>query len=372
MISKNMYVQGLFTEGVVKPETNEYGYQEYGDFYINSFDTNNDVITTWLINTDTNPSNYSYDAYGNKSGSSDNLPSPYGYNGYYMDCETGLYYLNARYYDPTTQQFTQEDTYWGDGTDLYAYCHFNPVMYSDPSGHISMSEIAELWAKQKAEDAIRAQYSIDNYEKDKSLSKKNYKSAVKYVNDYIKSYYKYDKRGIGYQDYESEVRDILRCPNADTLLITAPSTLNIWERFGIGKNENCTLVQQIIYTETLDSYQAAKIQAESNKQQKIYDAATNLPGFIFGLLLDGAVGIAYSIGSEVFGLGEDISDDIYVASGTYLKTVALYKSPTGNLYIMTKTYSVMYSYLNSGWGFRNYNPKMGMDYYGKLKPYFVG
>jgi RHS repeat-associated protein len=128
MISKDMYVQGLFTEGVVKPETNEYGYQEYGDFYINSFDTNNDVITTWLINTDTNPSNYSYDAYGNKSGSSDNLPSPYGYNGYYRDSETGLYYLNARYYDPTTQQFTQEDTYWGDGTDLYAYCHFNPVI----------------------------------------------------------------------------------------------------------------------------------------------------------------------------------------------------------------------------------------------------
>ena len=210
-----MYVQGLFTEGVVKPETNEYEYQEYGDFYINSFDTNNDVITTWLINTDTNPSNYSYDAYGNKSGSSDNLPSPYGYNGYYRDSETGLYYLNARYYDPTTQQFTQEDTYWGDGTDLYAYCHFNPVMYSDPTGHISMSEIAELQAKQKAEDAIRAQYAIDNYGKDKSISKKNYNSAVTYVNDYIKSYYIYDRRGLTFNEYKYISTKILRHPNGE-------------------------------------------------------------------------------------------------------------------------------------------------------------
>ena len=166
MISKNMYVQGLFTEGVVKPETNEYGYQEYGDFYINSFDTNNDVITTWLINTDTNPSNYSYDAYGNKSGSSDNLPSPYGYNGYYRDSETGLYYLNARYYDPTTQQFTQEDTYWGDGTDLYAYCHFNPVMYSDPTGHWAVGDKVKITGK-GAYDSYGTRWSTKNFENQK-------------------------------------------------------------------------------------------------------------------------------------------------------------------------------------------------------------
>ena len=76
--------------------------------------------------TNTTASEYNFDAYGNKT-SGNSLPSPLGYNGYYQDSETGFFYLNARYYDPTTQQFTQEDTYWGDGTDLYAYCHFNPV-----------------------------------------------------------------------------------------------------------------------------------------------------------------------------------------------------------------------------------------------------
>ena len=32
-------------------------------------------------------------------------------------------------------RFTQEDTYRGDGLNLYAYCRNNPVYYVDPSGH---------------------------------------------------------------------------------------------------------------------------------------------------------------------------------------------------------------------------------------------
>ena len=84
-------------------------------------------------------SDYNFDAYGNKT-SGGTLASPYGYRGYYQDSETGLYYLNARYYDPSTQQFTQEDTYWGNIKDpktlnLYSYCQGNPIMFSDPTGH---------------------------------------------------------------------------------------------------------------------------------------------------------------------------------------------------------------------------------------------
>ena len=32
-------------------------------------------------------------------------------------------------------RFLQEDTYHGDGLNLYAYCANNPVVYYDPSGH---------------------------------------------------------------------------------------------------------------------------------------------------------------------------------------------------------------------------------------------
>ena len=33
-------------------------------------------------------------------------------------------------------RFLQEDTYRGDGLNLYAYCANNPVVYYDPSGHV--------------------------------------------------------------------------------------------------------------------------------------------------------------------------------------------------------------------------------------------
>ena len=43
--------------------------------------------------------------------------------------------MRARYYNPAVGRFTQEDTYRGDGLNLYAYCKNNPVVYYDPSGH---------------------------------------------------------------------------------------------------------------------------------------------------------------------------------------------------------------------------------------------
>jgi RHS repeat-associated protein len=62
------------------------------------------------------------------------------YAGYIYDAETGLYYLNARFYDPETARFIQQDSYSGDILDplslnLYTYGHNNPISYYDPTGH---------------------------------------------------------------------------------------------------------------------------------------------------------------------------------------------------------------------------------------------
>ena len=62
------------------------------------------------------------------------------YTGGIYDQSTGLYYLNARYYNPEDGRFMTEDTYRGDTTKsetghLYVYCANNPVNYVDPSGH---------------------------------------------------------------------------------------------------------------------------------------------------------------------------------------------------------------------------------------------
>ena len=59
------------------------------------------------------------------------------YAGEQYDETSGLYYLRARQYDVSAGRFTQEDTYLGDGRNLYAYVHSNPLKYVDPTGHVS-------------------------------------------------------------------------------------------------------------------------------------------------------------------------------------------------------------------------------------------
>ena len=71
--------------------------------------------------------------------------NPIRYRGYYYDEETGLYYLQSRYYDPEVGRFINADdvdyiepeTLMG--CNLYAYCGNNPVMYVDPTGNFAIS-----------------------------------------------------------------------------------------------------------------------------------------------------------------------------------------------------------------------------------------
>ena len=67
--------------------------------------------------------------------------NPFRYRGYYYDAETGLYYLNSRYYNPEWGRFISADNYGGATGELlshnmFAYCANNPVMASDPSGNL--------------------------------------------------------------------------------------------------------------------------------------------------------------------------------------------------------------------------------------------
>ena len=68
--------------------------------------------------------------------------NPIRYRGYYYDTEFGFYYLKSRYYDPQVGRFISQDNVdYADyeainGLNLYAYCNNNPVMYSDPTGHL--------------------------------------------------------------------------------------------------------------------------------------------------------------------------------------------------------------------------------------------
>ncbi|MDR0459598.1 MAG: RHS repeat-associated core domain-containing protein [Coriobacteriales bacterium] len=65
--------------------------------------------------------------------------NPFRYRGYYYDTETGLYYLNTRYYDPSVGRFLNLDSQLNllegtTGYNLFQYCGNNPVMFRDIEG----------------------------------------------------------------------------------------------------------------------------------------------------------------------------------------------------------------------------------------------
>lgn len=67
--------------------------------------------------------------------------NPLRYRGYYYDSETGLYYLQSRYYNPELGRFISSDSFDyidADGKftiNAYAYCNNNPLLYSDSCGY---------------------------------------------------------------------------------------------------------------------------------------------------------------------------------------------------------------------------------------------
>ena len=92
----------------------------------------------------------SCDAWGNILSTGGTMAStlgahnPFRYRSYVYDQETGLYYLQSRYYNPEICRFISADALLGANQNvisynLFVYCGNNPVNYSDPSGYFAIT-----------------------------------------------------------------------------------------------------------------------------------------------------------------------------------------------------------------------------------------
>ena len=113
-------------------------------FYYYIYNVQGDVIALADASTGKLAATYTYDAWGkctvtNASGYTIGTQNPFRYRGYYYDTETGLYYLNSRYYDPEVGRFINADVMLDTedilGFNLFSYCGNNPIMYADPTGY---------------------------------------------------------------------------------------------------------------------------------------------------------------------------------------------------------------------------------------------
>jgi len=106
---------------------------------------------------------YTYDPYGKPLTTTGSLASTLGahnplrYRGYVYDNETGLYYLQSRYYDPSTGRFINADALASTGQgilgyNMFAYCNDNPVNFSDLTGTIALPTptLADYYGMHKA------------------------------------------------------------------------------------------------------------------------------------------------------------------------------------------------------------------------------
>ncbi len=129
-----------FTYDAVGPMSVNFNGTEY--FYLKNAQGD---VTGLVDSTGAKVVAYTYGPWGEAWGVSGTLAStlgdlnPFRYRGYVYDAETGLYYLNSRYYNPTWGRFINADVIMGANSDagtynLFAYCGNNPVIRCDKGG----------------------------------------------------------------------------------------------------------------------------------------------------------------------------------------------------------------------------------------------
>ena len=122
-------------------------------YYI--FNEHGDVTQLWS-QSGVCKGSYEYDAFGIEKTPDKEDENPFRYCGEYLDIDTKTYYLRARSYRSETGRFLTEDSVEKTTRKMpneleitdplslnkYTYCHNNPVLYTDPTGHVPFLVLA--------------------------------------------------------------------------------------------------------------------------------------------------------------------------------------------------------------------------------------
>ena len=117
------------------------GFNNETKTYIYTRNAQGDIISITDTSNGNTVAQYTYDSWGNILTATGTMAevNPFRYRGYYYDSETGLYYLQSRYYDAEVGRFIEADAYIATGQDItgnnmYIYCGNNPIVRIDESG----------------------------------------------------------------------------------------------------------------------------------------------------------------------------------------------------------------------------------------------
>jgi len=104
---------------------------------------------------------FTYNAHGTLTARTGTADTPLRWNGQYQDSDTDLYYLRARYYDPTTAQFLTRDPLEDQTRSAYGYGGNDPINAADPSGELAWFVVLAIMAATSASSELGTQV-LDN------------------------------------------------------------------------------------------------------------------------------------------------------------------------------------------------------------------
>ncbi|PYG87269.1 RHS repeat-associated protein [Ruminiclostridium sufflavum DSM 19573] len=309
--ARNVYGSNLIMREAIRTDGSD-----IFDTYFYLYNGHADV--TALLKPDgTIAATYYYDAFGNITDTTGSANNSIAFTGYQYDAETGLYYLNARMYDPKTARFLQEDTYLGDPSDplslnLYTYCHNEPIMYTDPTGHFDQLEAMARHASMLNTNSY-FNGLISSGSTGASIAEHLKASQAAYNKDKLSRLIKDDKK-IAERINSPKLSNTDNIASANEMNNGLPTALGIITGLTVSGIYNASLnipeiTNQMAFNQSSDEIMINALGQITGGNNHAY------AGYYIGKTIGDAGSIVFGIGEAVLGAAGEVGGGILTASG---------------------------------------------------------